>query len=139
MEEVWNKLQQNLSATPWTPACGSLDPLWPATSQISNLPGPALFQKGFQVGENLQSPVKGYGIAGEKWFPVLYTSRSSIDSQQTNFKSQALRLGIKVCVIREHPNSFTSFVPQITAEINICQMWICWKLTLKTDWIKSCM
>jgi hypothetical protein len=43
---------------------------------------------------------------GEKSFQVFYTSMVSKKRPR-----QALRLGIKICVIREHPNSLTSFFP----------------------------
>ena len=52
--------------------------------------------------------VKGYNDMpmGEKSFQVFYTSMVSKKRPR-----QALRLGIKICVIREHRNSLTSFFP----------------------------
>ena len=67
----WRKYGRNCSKTsprltPWTPACGSLDPLWPATSQISNFPGPALFQKGLHPSRG-KSPKPGQGLWHSRW------------------------------------------------------------------------
>ena len=71
-----------------------------------------------------------------------------VAQKRRDLKSQAiLRLGIKICVIREHTNTLTSFFPQVAAKAKVMHPLVHRDIYVRpvlervtpTDRLKSCI
>ena len=116
------------------------------TSQISNFPGLVLFQKGLKKDPSRGKSPKPNGLLGYNgiangWKVLKSRSKFSIRPWYPKKRPrEALRLGIKISVIREHPNSLTSFFPPqsdaLHRDISQTCARNCWPWK---HWVKSCI